>query len=150
MYPDRCMQYLNLPHPPQEVLNSINKNFDEYTRKIPGRVHPDSYWWSDNFNFEVNKWCQENISAEMYFAFQAINNSMRPHVDTGTSIKLLYLVDAGGSNVLTEFFDKDNTKIGSYCIEPFRWHLLRVDIPHQVINMEPGKTRFAINGKVFT
>lgn len=151
MYTPRYIQYVNLPQIPEEMLNRINRDFDQY-RKQPGNVaNPDTYWWSDSFNEEINQWCQQNICADMYFGFQAAVGDLRLHKDFHTKIKLTYVLDSGGDRVLTEFFDDDyTTKLASYCIEPNRWHIFKADTAHQVVNTEPGKIRFSITGRIFS
>ena len=151
MHEPRYIQYLNLPTLPNELISRINRNFEEY-QKQPGKVYnTDTYWWSDSFNEEVNQWCQQNICAEMYFGFQAVVGDMQLHTDQVTTIKINYILNCGGSNVLTEFFDESHThKLASYCIEPNRWHIFKANSPHQVFNIEPGQTRFAITGRIFS
>ena len=150
MYTPRYIQYVNLPQIPEEILDRISRNFDEY-RKSPGtQINPDTYWWSDSFNEEINQWGQQNICADMYFAFQAAAGDLRVHKDHQTKIKLSYLLDCGGDNVLTEFFDDQNNKLASYCIEPNRWHIFKADTAHQVINTSPGQIRFSITARIFS
>ena len=149
MYTPRYIQYVNFPPIPKELLDRINRDFAQYCKE-PGRFNSDTYWWSDSFNEEINQWCQQNICADMYFAFQVATGNMVPHKDSGTKIKINYVIDTGGLNVLTEFFDDDfTTKLASYCIEPHRWHIFKADTAHQVINIEPGKVRFSITGRIF-
>ena len=67
-----------------------------------------------------------------------------------TSVKLIYLFEPGGKNVRTQFFSNDiQEPLGDYCIEPFVWHLLNVDILHSVVNIEPGQVRKAIACSIF-
>ena len=105
---------------------------------------------SYTFNKEVNAWCQENICADMYFAFQIMNGNLGIHKDFGTKTKLIYLLELGGENVITNFYEDDKiTVTHSYVIESHRWHILKADSYHSVINVEPGKYRFSITGRVF-
>ena len=150
MYTPQYLQYFIFPPLPDELLNSINKNLEDYTKRVAGAKNPDTYWWSDDFNTEINQWCQKYICQEMYFGFQIATGNMVPHKDACTKTKINYVIDTGGSNVLTEFFDDDfTTKLASYCIEPHRWHIFKADTAHQVINVEPGKVRFSITGRIF-
>jgi hypothetical protein len=152
MYEPRYIQYLNLPLVPQELIDQLSRNFDEYEKSSdPVYINHEHYWWSKSFNEEINAWCQQNICADMYFGFQAATGILRIHKDPYPKVKLNYLIEPGGDNVLTEFFSEDHSKkLASYQIEPNRWHLIDVKVPHHIINTEPGKIRFAITGRVFT
>lgn len=140
------IRYLNFPKLPDSLLEQINFNFDEYEKKVQGNNHV----WTDSFNSEVNAWCQKNICSDMYFAFQIINGNLRIHKDTGTKTKLNYLLELGGDNVITNFYEDDKVTIThSYVIESHRWHILKADSYHGVTNVEPGKYRVSISGRVF-
>lgn len=142
-------RYLNLPRIPDSVLSKINYNFNEYNKKAGegGSI----YSWTDDFNQDVNAWCQSNICDTMYWAFQIIRGDLEMHKDTGgTLTKLIYLLETGGSNVATEFYADDKTTLlESVVLEPHRWHILKADTYHGVSGVEPGKIRFSITGRVF-
>lgn len=140
------IRYLNLPKLPDSLLKQINFNIDEYEKKF----QVNDYIWTDSFNKEVNAWCQENICADMYFAFQIMNGNLGIHKDFGTKTKLIYLLELGGDNVITNFYEDDKVTVThSYVIESHRWHILKADSYHSVTNVEPGKCRFSITGRVF-
>lgn len=146
MYSYHYYRYVNLPKLPEELIAGINKNFDEYEVK----VQADTYTWSNSFNQDINAWCRNNICDNMYWGFQIIRGDLATHVDRETEIKFIYLLDTGGDNVVTSFYKEDNaTVVDSVVLEPHRWHILKVDIPHGVTGVEYGRTRFSITGKIF-
>ena len=154
MYNHRYIQYLNLPAIPNEILAKIPTDSADYTDfskiVIPNGKNKDRYRWTDVNNQELNQWCNENICADMYYAFQFMIGNSRLHKDIGTLTKINYVLDTGGDDVLTEFFADDQvTKLASYKIEPKRWHIFKADTYHQVINVKPGKTRFAVTARIF-
>jgi len=146
-YPYKYYRYLNLPSIPKDIF--INYNFDEYEKKVQGLINP-GYVWTDSFNNDIDKWCKENVCADMYFAFQIIKTDISVHIDNQTKIKFLYILETGGDNVITEWYSEDKeTVIDSVIIEPNKWCMIRVDSPHSVKNVENGKTRFSITGRIF-
>lgn len=146
MYPYQYYRYVNLPQLPQSIVDQINFNFDDYERKSGRGV----YTWTDSFNESVNEWCQKNICAEMYWGFQIIRGDLGIHKDVGTLTKFCYLLDTGGDNVITEFFEDDKiTVVDSVNLEPHRWHILKVDTFHGIRGVDPGRIRFSITGKIF-
>lgn len=135
-----------MPRIPDHVLSKINLNFDQYERKTQGI----NYTWSDSFNQEIDLWCKQNICEDAYFAFQIITGNLVMHKDKGTRVKLIYLLDTGGPKVSTEFWNDDQTELlQSEILQPHRWHIMKVDCYHQVVGVEPGKTRFSITGRIF-
>lgn len=140
-------RYINLPQLPNELIKKINFDFTQYEAK----VQASTYSWSDSFNQDINEWCQQNICSNMYWAFQIIKGSeLDIHVDRNTLIKFVYLLDTGGDNVVTSFYKDDKTTvIESVTLEPYRWHMLKVDVPHGVTGIDPARTRFSITGKIF-
>jgi len=146
MYEYEYVRYLNLPQIPESILDSLNMNLDEYEKKS---VPLETYVWTDSFNAEINCWCQENICGTMYWGFQIIDGGVAVHKDIGTLTKLNYIIIPGGDNVVTEFYNEDKTVASSVVIEPFRWHVLKADSYHSVRNMDPGKKRFSVTGRIF-
>lgn len=148
MLPPEYIRYLNVPKFPQQIIDSATRDFSLYERKVDSRF--DTYMWTDSFNEQINQWCQSNICSNMYFAFQIITGDLAMHKDRGTKIKMNYLIQTGGDDVLTEFFDDDQqTKLASYNIVADRWHIFKADTYHSVTNIAPGQVRFSITGRIF-
>ena len=146
MYPYQYIRYLNLPAIPNEIIASVNKNFDEYEKV----THKETYTWSDSFNKEINDWCRANICDTMYWGFQIITGDMFLHKDRGTLTKMNYIIDTGGDQAVTEFYDEDQTTLlDSVIIQPFKWHVFKADTYHCVKNVDEGKVRFSITGRIF-
>ena len=146
-YPYKYYQYLNLPSVPKDIF--VNYNFDEYEKKVQGVVNP-GYVWTDSFNYSIDKWCKENVCADVYFAFQIIKTDIDIHIDNQTKIKFLYILETGGNDVITEWYSEDKkTVVNSVVLEPNKWCMIKVDSPHSVKNVESGKTRFSITGRLF-
>ena len=103
----------------------------------------------DEFNKEINSWCQENICDTMYWAFQIVSNDLPMHRDLGTKIKLTYILQTGGKDTVTEWYNDKEELVESVALEPFRWHIFKADSYHAVKNITPGQQRFSVTGRVF-
>ena len=155
------IRYLNLPRIPQSIIDNLNYNFEQYqTRELPAdfrvkaSVRRVTKLWSDSYNQEINEWCKKNICESMYWAFLITDGDLAVHVEEASkglaSTKLNYIIQPGGSNVVTNFWEDDaKTLKQSFCIEPHRWHIFKADSYHSVQGIEPGKFRFSVTGKVF-
>lgn len=145
---ENFVKYLNLPPVPEDILARINRDFSMYDKKGTDRQHPDIFW-SDDYNEEVNEWCRENISSDLYFAFSILGKDVGIHIDNITTVKLNLVVDPGGSNQLTRFFDTEGNLLKAYSVPVNRWHILDVIYPHDSVGIEPGRTRLLITTRVF-
>jgi hypothetical protein len=146
MYNPRYLQYINLPQIPKDILSSVCLDFDAYQAKSGW----DNYVWTDTFNTEVNDWCKKNICQDMYWGFQIITGDIKKHKDQGTRTKFVYLLQTGGDQVYTRFWDDSGeTLLDEYLIESNRWHVLKVDSVHSVEGVAKGSVRFSITGKIF-
>jgi hypothetical protein len=142
------IRYLNLPKIPNEILNNLNYEFTQYSFK--SNFLNGAYKWSDSFNQEIDAWCKQNICDTMHWGFQFMNSDIVVHKDVGTEVKLTYLIDAGGANVRTNFFEDDKTTMThSFVIPIHRWHILCASKYHSVEGIESKHTRFSLTGRVF-
>ena len=171
MYKSRNLQYINLPTIPRDIIEVAIKNIptcisnaqakkyatvqERDSNQEDGKtkflhVTNSTYIWSDFENQALDAWCKQNICKDMYFGFQIMIGDVAIHKDIGTSIKFCYLIQSGGDNVITTFYDDDKvTPLDSYCIELEKWHILKVNTCHGVSNFAPEKVRFAVTGKIF-
>jgi hypothetical protein len=144
MYKSRYIQYVNLPSVPEEIIQSLPVDIDVYEKHTQQNYH-----WTDSFNEKLNAWAQENISQEIYFAFQLMTGDLPPHKDIGTLTKFVYILNTGGSNVVTKFWDDDFNLLDEYIIEPQRWHILKADTYHSVEGIEADKFRWSVTARIF-
>jgi hypothetical protein len=140
------LRYLNLPKIPEEIINRISFNFKDYT--IEKTYSDGNFNWSQSFSEEISDWCVENV-CNLNWGFQLITADLKMHIDNIVKTKLIYIIEPGGDNVLTNFYDDDFNLTHSYKIMPRTWHLLKVDVYHNVVNIEPGKTRLSLSGPAF-
>jgi hypothetical protein len=148
MYPVRYIQYLNLPKIPQYVVDSLIRDVKQHRDYHNSSIHGDAYVWSDLSTELLNTWCRENISDEMYYGLQLMSDDVPVHKDVGTKTKINYVIDTGGPNVETGFYDSDGiTQLASYCIEGGRWHIFKADTHHNVRNIET--IRISVTSRIF-
>ncbi len=162
MFPVKNIKYLNLPPVPKEITDDIKTNYwyqkdlDEAIRIGINKTSLRSGFYIE----KLNKWGRENICQDMMFTCQLLTRGSNPdnsiatgiiHKDTSTTIKLLYIVEAGGDNVYTSFYsDQEGTDLlFKTIIEPGRWTIFEASQWHHTQNIEPGKLRVGIAGQVF-
>ena len=141
------VKYLNFPVIPDHLrdmaINKISKNPDSRIVKSN-----ENYKWTIVKDNELEQWLVTNISPSLFWGLQIITGDMRIHSDNPTTVKICYLFELGGDNVITEFYHNDQI-IDSIKIDHDRWHILNVMINHSVRGVESGKTRISLTGRIF-
>jgi tartrate dehydratase alpha subunit/fumarate hydratase class I-like protein len=171
MYPSRYLQYINLPQIPRHIIEpavanipvclaqarqqatvaSDQKDLESQSQQQKFlHVPASAYIWTDFENQALDAWCKQNICTDIYFAFQIMTGDVAVHKDKGTEIKFCYLIQSGGPEVMTTFYQADKTSVlDSYHIDQHRWHILKVNEYHGVSNIIPGQVRFSVTGRIF-
>lgn len=163
------MCYINLPTPPADLISNLPMDANSYD---------ESYIVANGGRFQrskahiqqLNQWCKSHISSGMEWDVQVIREDLRIHLDTGTQLKLIMILHAGGDAVETRFFkpnhgiekldpnllaDYDDRTIHpmyqscehithSFVIRPRQWHILKVNLPHNVVNLDKDKCRISL------
>lgn len=95
-------------------------------------------------------------------AIQVIKKGVPVHIDIGRKVAFNYIIETGGDNVLTGYYNIDDfdkipdkhiklvpkinmppaQPVYTVCLDPMRWHKLDVSVPHGIINVE--KDRIAV------
>ena len=144
MYKPRYIQYVNLPKIPADIISSLPQDIESYNKETQGNYH-----WTNTHNEQLNEWAQQHISNDIYFAFQMMTGDLERHKDIGTLTKFVYIIDTGGCNVVTKFWDDDLRLLDEYVIEPHRWHILKADTYHSVEGIEADKHRWSVTARIF-
>ena len=146
-YNDYFIKPINFPRLSTDIEKKINFNIDEYQRRAPVATNPN-YMWTDDFNREVNEWCNDHVMRGLYYAFQIARGDMPLHKDNNSTVKLIYLLTTGGDNVSTSFYSEDRQqKLHSVTLNLNTWYILKTDIWHGVTGITVP--RFSICATIF-
>ena len=69
------------------------------------------------------------------FRVQVIHADTAAHIDHNRNDAINYIVETGGNNVTTSFYDDATVPIESHVINALRWHTLKVCVKHSVNNI---------------
>lgn len=142
------IRYLKFPDIPADILSRVSRRYDDYSLKV--NYGNGLFSWSDDCTDEILPWCKQNICETMHWGFQIMRGNIPMHRDIGTEIKFVYLIEAGGSDVKTNFYADDGVTIThSYVIPPLQWHILKANAYHSVDGVDPGQIRFSLTGRIF-
>lgn len=139
------IHYINFPKIPDNIVNQIPRDTLLYTKDLD--YSANNYFWSKSFTTELEYWCRANVCATASWGIQVITGNLPAHKDFGTSLKFIYIIETGGGDVRTNFYNDNKHLINSYVIAPNTWHTLKADTLHDVKNVE--QVRISISGRLY-
>jgi hypothetical protein len=143
--------YLNLPDVPPELLDNpediIARGHDPM---MPGptdkpRTKPTRYDLNrGRISDELHAWLKTVIRQPFLAQYQFMDVDLPMHVDRGR-YSTVYLLQSGGEQVETKFYDENHNVVESVVLPTKQWAQLAVHNFHSVDGIENGNTRFALS-----
>jgi len=120
--------YKKLPHNLiDEVYNSLN-NIDRFP------IENDQYK-SFEASQALKNFTKDIFDFEHNTAVQVLYKNVDIHIDLWRTLAYNYIIDTGGPEVKTCFYNESNELIESYIIKANQWHSLNVETRHNVVNI---------------
>ena len=152
---------------PDIPLNASSETFHQYLTiscDKDGQAVPNTVCTRHSINPDIESWARENISQEiaaigLNCQGTEVGGVAIPHTDRTRNWTLIWLLDTGGDNVSTVFWQEkgctversggyypksynDLIELESHVLQPGRWLLLNAKVIHSVENLQ--RTRKAI------
>lgn len=131
-----------LPKIPDELIETDLGVIESGTRIYP---RPSDTFCSWSLDERLENFLQPYFDFPIQVRYQVIKNKIPVHVDIGRTFCFNYLIDSGGSNVSTRWFDQEGNIIEETVFEERQWYWLDVSVPHDVDSTV--KQRVAISVK---
>jgi len=111
-----------------------------------GSVYQVDWYRVYTCNQELTDWVIENFPIEVELVEYVVSDqAIIMHTDLGRNCAYNYLIDTGGTDIVTEFYSSDKTQmLDSIEYQPNKWYGLNVGIPHRV-NGTQIRPRFLIS-----
>ena len=95
---------------------------------------------------ELKIWLESLMENHSRPIYQSIHYDLPIHTDAGPRLFAYnYILDTGGTNVVTSVFNDDNECLQSEILVARRWHRITTSKPHNVKGLEKGRIRLAIS-----
>jgi hypothetical protein len=144
------VEYPDIPQVPSNLLIEriewVEQLVSPYTPEQI-RLHGDVYMAWLNASRELEEFLQPYFTFPVThnIAYHRIGKNIPIHVDNFRKECYNYIIDCGGDNVYTNFYDEDKVTLLHQEVIPARtWHKLNVSVNHNVTGIEPGRSRFAL------
>ena len=143
------IKYLDhIPSVPEELLNSVESIIEQNSESM--LVRDFAHFQFKTVNTELDKWIHSVFKMKCYAKYQVITNGIAVHKDSPAfpgdrRLAFNYLLQTGGSNVITTVYDEDKTTIlQQECIPLKTWHSLVVERFHGIEGIDPLLKRVAL------
>jgi hypothetical protein len=118
-------------------------------------VYPDTSYASTYASYAVpdklSKWIQQYFEYPVITRYQVIKKQLPVHIDWGiTGIKYNYLLETGGENVKTLWWDSvdDPKEIKFETISKLNiWHTLNIEEPHSISEINSPRISVTVRKK---
>ena len=140
------INYLNLPNPPDNLLESIEQILQKPKRQFQSGMATGyiGQFRSVEIDEPLRDWLKTIFNFKFNVQYQIIQDDVLLHKDK-RQYAFNYLLSTGGDNVKTSIYDDDKNLIESVTIQPKTWHSIETHYYHDVQNIENGKVRVALS-----
>ncbi len=141
------LEYLDLPTIPSEWLLSL-----EEIKQLPPYSPPELeernlYYLRQLKDKRIIDLLQPyfNFNLEGHIFYQFIGPKLGIHTDFGRKTAINYIIELGGNDVITKWYNDNNEVIEQQIIEKNRWHKLVVDVKHSAENITSDRYAVTIH-----
>jgi hypothetical protein len=140
---------LDFPQIPEELLLSKQEVEEALTPVTlyhrDGTVYSAPWYHVYTCNDTLSAWIKNLLPFEVQYVEYIISDqAITLHKDIGRTRALNYILDTGGEQVTTEFFDDDENLLLQKVCEPHTWYDLNVGMYHRVAEPQ-DHARFLIS-----
>jgi hypothetical protein len=132
-----------LPEVPSDLLTIVRQQALDWVESVKGTNK--MYRWIP-VTPAVEKWCKENVCEYAQWAVQVLIADLPKHTDENSQVKIQYILDTGGENVISKSYKNDYVVHSMVC-DANKWYILHTDKFHGVYGVTG--IRIALAGKVF-
>ena len=146
----QLFEYIDsLPELPEVLVKEIrdtvilNSNAFRFTDYKDYRIYPIR-------DIALKRYLQSLFPEDYYFMVQVIGKNINIHKDIGRTSTFNYIIDAGGDNVETCFYNNKKNLIEKHIIKEHRWHRLDVTAFHDVKNVKNKRIALTVYKIAYT
>ena len=77
--------------------------------------------------------------------YQVLRNGIPKHTDAKRHSILNYIIDNGGNNVITKWYDSNNNVINQVTVPEKKWYRMKTDIDHTIEGMTSDRLMLTIS-----
>ena len=104
----------------------------------------------DQFQVQPNvvKLIKDQINLDLHdnlIIYQVLRNGIPKHTDAKRKSILNYIIDTGGNNVITKWYDSNNNIINQLVVPEKKWYRMKTDIDHSIEGITSDRLMITIS-----
>ena len=129
----RDIEYIDLPRIPDEFLESIEEIM-ALPKKPKTFARPGYPITTKYVSPKLNQYIESIFPIPVWVGYQVIHDNIPIHVDSGGNRRVCYnyLLQQGGDEVYTTFYNENHEVVQTEKLELHRWHRLNTENLHGV------------------
>lgn len=132
----------DLPKIPENLIDPLDK-IELMVNAFPDKDYAHTYA-SYVVPSKLVEYLQPYFSYPIMVRYQVIKKDLEVHTDIGSDdYKLNYLLDLGGNEVVTKWWDNDEV-VHQQLLETNTWYSLNVKVPHNVENVTSPRVSIVV------
>jgi len=145
IYVERLEQY---PPLPEEITAEVYLSLETGPRCVMKEYGSDKNYWVP-CNQLLQDWLDKNISSTIAWSVGIAHDGIHLHTDLGVpgGRKFYYLIQPGGPDVITSWYDKNGNTVWQEKFEPHVWYGIKVDLLHDS-TLYSGNVRIILSGRL--
>jgi hypothetical protein len=134
---------IKLPEVPSNIADIVKQQAIKWIEY--DNVANENYGWIPA-NTIVDNWGKENVCAYAHWAVQVLIADLPKHVDKSSQIKIQYILEPGGNNVISKSYKNDYVVHSTVC-DANKWYILQTSEFHGVYGVTG--VRIALAAKIY-
>jgi hypothetical protein len=141
--PAPYLTFENFPEIPEDIIKEIY----ECAETQPNFFVVDWYPMFKTYRAteKILEWTNSVFKFPHNAHVQVIYGDLYIHTDIERTFAINYILETGGDNVQTCFYDEKNILLEKYVVQEKQWAKLDVTVPHNVINVKPNSRRIGLS-----
>ena len=142
------------------LLKSVTDILDAGLKSTWKQEERKSFNLDEQYNIETSVYDQFEVQEEVIQAitkqlsfdispkqvvYQVLRAGIPKHTDARRYGIINYVIDAGGDNVVTKWYDSDDNVIETKVVEEKKWYKMKTDIDHTIEGMTSDRLMLTIS-----
>lgn len=135
------LEYIDKPSIPEDLIKEIYLSLEGKNIFV---IEHEFYQIFDSTE-NLKKFTRSIFDFPHVTRVQRITGDLEIHIDFNRITAFNYIIEEGGSNVETCFYNENHDLLETYCVPKFKWHKLKVDSNHNVRNVTSPRIALTVH-----
>jgi hypothetical protein len=144
IYMNKYFVYLDLPKVPENLIEPIDVIISKPPKPESNIPYDFASFQTRMVSTELFDWVQDMFKLKCYTQYQIVRRGIPIHKDISRNVAFNYILQTGGTKVLTTIHDESKRLIAYEQIAPMSWHKLKTDEYHCVMGLTTDRVAIGV------